>query len=84
MTGQVVEEGFRTEPDVANVHGEYYGSYLRGYFQVPRDGTYKFYLSADDMGEFWMSRVPKPNAVYPSDMELLAQLTSWTPYRGYY
>ena len=32
-----------------------YGSRLVGYFIAPKDGDYRFYLSADDLAELWLS-----------------------------
>jgi hypothetical protein len=35
--------------------GVNYGSYMRGYIQIPADGDYTFYISSDDAGELWIS-----------------------------
>ncbi len=32
-----------------------YGTFTRGYVQIPEDGDYTFYISSDDAGEVWVS-----------------------------
>ena len=35
------------------VEYDYYGEVIKGYFRAPATGDHKFYLSGDDLVEFW-------------------------------
>ena len=51
-------KNFEILPDQA----ENYGSRIRGYILPPETGDYIFWLSADDMGEFWLGDSADPNS----------------------
>ena len=64
----------------ANI-GDLYGTRIRGWITAPTTGTYTFWVTADDVGEFWLSSDDQPatltrrcyNANYASS-------TGWNTY----
>lgn len=50
-SGSEILRAFEAPPDV----GDHFLARLRGFLQVPTDGSYTFWLTADDEAEIWLS-----------------------------
>ena len=58
--------------------GDEFGSRIRGYITAPTTGTYKFWLTADDAAEIWISDDDEPVNAFKR-----AELTAPTGYRDW-
>jgi hypothetical protein len=56
-----------------------YGVRLRGYLCAPYSGEYTFYIAGDDQNQLWLSKNEDP-----SQMEMIAYVDDWTPYRNWF
>jgi hypothetical protein len=57
-------------------YGDNYGARVSGFITPPATGSYVFYISSDDAGEFWLSTDESPN-----NLELLAMEPQWNGVR---
>lgn len=61
----------------------YQGHFVRGYFKAPiTSDAYKFYVSADDSGEFWLA--PQPKNSDRTKLVKIANSCAWKSLRNYY
>jgi regulation of enolase protein 1 (concanavalin A-like superfamily) len=58
--------------------GDNFGARIRGYIVPPADGTYQFWLAADDSAEFWLSPTDSP-----FDRKRVAYISSAIGYRDF-
>lgn len=67
------EVGVLTSLEDPENRAEDYGSYVRGFISPPASGQYRFFLSANDKAEFWLSVSESPD-----DASLIALVPGWT------
>jgi hypothetical protein len=54
--------------------GKDYGARISGWLSPPADGSYRFWIAADDSGELWLS-----TDADPSHAARIAFTSEWTP-----
>ncbi|MCK4565656.1 MAG: hypothetical protein KAU94_13385, partial [Verrucomicrobia bacterium] len=70
------ERSWVATTEYPNNSGDNYGIRMRGTITVPVDGTYTFWLTADDSAQVWLGDTESPYR-----RKLILDLESWTSYR---